>query len=312
MTDKWITSAIPFKFRLGEFTLCTKQLQASKPDVHFRQLPDTVAETPELVAHLKESAAIYISSHPTDKPLRRVVVTSKFIRYAPLQYNHYYIEFTGTFADYLAKFSSKTRSTLKRKVKKFAERSGGEVAFRSFSKPHEIEGFYKVAREVSSKTYQDRLFHSGLPDTPQFAQQLTNLASKGQVRAYLLFDGTRPIAYLYCPMIDGILYYDFLGYDPEYSEYSPGTILQYFALEQLFAEGIARVFDFTQGGGSHKEFFATHCVSCADIYYFRPSVRSLALVIFHASLTTLSAILAKIAKAIGIKDRLKKLIRSQA
>ena len=39
------------------------------------------------------------------------------------------------------------------------------------------------------------------------------LAEQGRVRGYILFEGTRPVSYLYCPIVDDVLTYGHLGYD---------------------------------------------------------------------------------------------------
>src|SRR5512139_3024605 len=95
------------------------------------------------------------------------------------------------------------------------------------------------------------------------------LAEAGQVRAYLLFDNDRPVAYLYCPASKGVLLYQYLGYDPEYSSWSVGTILQWLALEQLFGERTYELFDFTEGQSDQKRQFSTHSVRCANVYFLR-------------------------------------------
>ena len=58
---------------------------------------------------------------------------------------------------------SKSRSTLHKKVKKFLD-SGEGSGMRTFTKPHEIAEFHRLARGVSARTYQERLLDAGIPD----------------------------------------------------------------------------------------------------------------------------------------------------
>ena len=44
---------------------------------------------------------------------------------------------------------------------------------------------------------------------------------------------------------EGIVDYAYLGYDPDYLHLSVGTVLQWLALDSLFAERRFRFFDFT-------------------------------------------------------------------
>jgi CelD/BcsL family acetyltransferase involved in cellulose biosynthesis len=148
-----------------------------------------------------------------------------------------------------------------------------------------------------------------LPELVRFRQELGQFTD---ARGYLLFHAEKPIAYIFCPAQDGNLLYQFLGHDPEYERWSPGTVLQYLALESLFAEGRFRTFDFTEGEGAHKEFFANRSVLCADIYYFRKSPKNYLIVGLHAGLYAASRGATRLLDRLGLKARIKKLIRSRA
>ena len=121
--------------------------------------------------------------------------------------------------------------------------------------------------------------------------------------------GASPIAYIFCPVRDGILFYNYLGYDPEFRDWSPGTILQYLVLERLFSEGKFKMFDFTDGEGPHKEFFSTGNTWCADVYFLRRTVRNLLLLRLHSGLKTLSGATVKALDRLGVKSQIKKFIR---
>jgi CelD/BcsL family acetyltransferase involved in cellulose biosynthesis len=186
------------------------------------------------------------------------------------------------------------------------------VQWREFRYREEMDEFYRLAREVSEKTYQERLLNVGLPDGDEFRQELYDFSARDVMRGYLLFHDKKPIAYLYCPVQENIMLYRHLGYDPEFKQWSPGTVLQHVVLEKLFAEGKFQMFDFTEGQGPHKEFFSTGSIRCADIYYLRPTIRNLLLLRLHSGLSTLTATTVKLLDQLGVKSRIKKLIRSKS
>ncbi|MFM8679340.1 MAG: GNAT family N-acetyltransferase [Alphaproteobacteria bacterium] len=103
-------------------------------------------------------------------------------------------------------------------------------------------------------------------------------ARRGDARGYLLFLGTRPVAYMLCPVDDGILRNAHVGFDPDAAALSPGAVLQWLVLAALLEEGRHRLFDFTPGDGQHKRLFATRSVACADAMLLRPSPRVLAVI----------------------------------
>jgi CelD/BcsL family acetyltransferase involved in cellulose biosynthesis len=162
---------------------------------------------------------------------------------------------------------------------------------------------------VSKKTYQERLLNAGLPDTESFWGDAKVLASADRVRAYTLHLQGKAIAYLYSPATDGVLYYQFLGYDPSHAGLSPGTVLQYLAFERLFAEHRFALFDFESGEGQHKRQFATDSRLCADVYSFRFSPRALAYTGLHVALTTMTKGAIRMADRLGLREHSRRLTR---
>jgi CelD/BcsL family acetyltransferase involved in cellulose biosynthesis len=169
--------------------------------------------------------------------------------------------------------------------------------------------FYRLARAVSAKTYQEKLLNAGLPESIEFQLLMNRLASEDNVRAFILFDGEQPVSYLYCPVHDGVLIYQFLGYDPEYLKLSVGTVLQWLALESLFAEDKFRLFDFTEGESDHKRLFATHSVRCANVFFLRSTLSNAMLLRCHLAMDQFSAWIGKKLDQYGLKAKVKKLIR---
>lgn len=314
MLKKWFKQSISFTTRLGEISLFTWPLDAYVLKAHFTKLSAHPTIPAELSALFKDSVDVVVMrSHPVNTPLLpRLSILPQAIRYVPANYQRYWVVFDGDFENYLKKFSSKSRNTLLRKVRKFAEFSGGEIDWREYCKPEEMREFYKLAGEVSQKTYQERLLDCGLPTDQKFQDNMLALAAEDSIRGYLLFHQKKPIAYIYCPVRDGIALYEYVGHDPEYQRWSPGTLLQYFALQCLFTANHIRIFDFTEGEGAHKAFFATNNQYCADIYYFRRTWCNFSKVALHVSSDRLSRGIVQVLDRLGVKATVKKLLRSRA
>jgi len=309
----WSERNVDLRFVLGEFTLGTWRLRGLVQSQHFLRLTGLDANPPLPFSRFPPGIdVVKLPSHPITDRLRRWTVLPEAIRYVPDQYQRYYIELTGSFAGYLAKFSSKTRSSLRRKVRKWAELCQTQPCWRKYDKPEEMLEFHRLARGISATTYQEKLLDAGLPDTESYRCGLVELARRDLVRGYLLFHRDRAVAYLCCPVDDGNMMYEYVGYDPDYGRWSPGAVLLYLVLEQSFSEQRFRTFDFTEGEGQHKEFFASHDQFCADIYYFRRTLRHFALLGIHTSLVGTSRTLVRATASLGIKARLKKFFRGPA
>jgi CelD/BcsL family acetyltransferase involved in cellulose biosynthesis len=191
------------------------------------------------------------------------------------RYRRHFARLDQGFERYFAGFSAKSRSTLRRKLKRLAERSGGTLDLRCYRDADDIRQFHALARAVSAKTYQERLLGAGLPDGPDALAEMQRLVRAGRGRGWLLFLDGAPIAYLWTPAEGATLIYAYLGYDPAFADYSPGTVLQLEAMRLLMEERAFTLFDFTEGEGQHKRLFATDSVDCVDLLLLRPSAANL-------------------------------------
>lgn len=212
-----------------------------------------------------------VLSAPTD---RLTAITARypgFIAGGRQDYRRHYIDMGQSFDAYLAQFSGKTRSTLRRKARKLAGEAGGYTVTEHRT-PAEVEAFLAAALPLSAKTYQARLLDSGLPDSPAARRAMLEAAEADRMRAFLLHAGGAPVAYLSLPVAGATLVYAHLGYDPAFAHLSVGTVLQMDALERLFAERRYRWFDFTEGDGAHKAMFGTHSAACSSLMLLEPSL----------------------------------------
>jgi CelD/BcsL family acetyltransferase involved in cellulose biosynthesis len=214
---------------------------------------------------------VRVLSAPT---ARLAAITARypgFIAGGRQDYRRHYIDMAQSFDDYMAQFSGKTRSTLRRKARKLADDAGGYTVSEHRT-PAEIEAFLAAALPLSARTYQARLLDAGLPESPEARRAMLEAAEADQMRAFLLHAGGQPVAYLSLPLAGQTLVYAFLGYDPDWARLSVGTVLQMDALERLFAEQRYRWFDFTEGDGAHKEMFGTHAAACSSLVLLEPTL----------------------------------------
>lgn len=308
---RWSLGTYPFKLRIGELTLASLPLRLWRRSASVSEPTLRRTDLPAAPSGVGDADGFAIWAQPVAEALPVMTSTNGTIVYAPHQYERFYVDLAGTYEGYLAKFSGKSRSTLKRKIRKFAELSGGTIDWRSYRSPDLIPEFLKLAREVSETTYQERLLDAGLPATAEFAASACALAERDAVRAYLLFLQGKPIAYLYCPIRNGTLEYQYLGYVPSHAQLSPGTVLQSLALEAIFKEGVHRVFDFTGGEGEHKRFFSTNSVRCADLFVLHRTVRLSTIIALHRGAAVVSDTAGAVLDRLGLKARIRRLLRGR-
>jgi CelD/BcsL family acetyltransferase involved in cellulose biosynthesis len=269
-----LTDAIALPLRVGARTVARVKRRLVPVSVSLEQA--LAGEVPELAALAAGADGYLIRSLPADQLQQLTTAHSELRTFVRQRYRRSYASLEGGWETYLGTFSAKARSTLKRKVRKLAERSGGALDLRPYRSAAEMDQFYRHARTVSAKTYQERLLNAGLPEGDAFLGELRQRARQDAMRGWVLFLGGEPVSYLYAPAEGATLIYAFLGYDPDHAAFSPGTVLQFEAMRQLIEEGRFSLFDFTEGEGQHKLLFGTGMVECVDLLLVRPTLANLA------------------------------------
>jgi CelD/BcsL family acetyltransferase involved in cellulose biosynthesis len=307
--ESWVGYSQPLQFMVGDFCLREVRVPGVTLDIPFMRLGTDLAETlPPWDELAPEVEVAVIPGQPVERDLPYIAFLRDTIRYVTVNENRYYTSLGGSFADYLKKFSSKSRSTLLRKVRRFAALSGGTICARAYRTRPEVDEFMRAARQVSGKTYQESL-GLGLPDSEDFMRRLHGLAERDAVRGYILFQNERPVAYALCLAQRENLVYEHLGYDADFRQWSPGVVLLYKIIESLFAERRFAYLDFGGTEYGYKEFFSTDRVRCARVHYFRRRWRSAVLIFSHKALVKLSSGAAKALGALRLKARIKRALR---
>jgi hypothetical protein len=314
MTDeaRWVESEMGFRFLLGEVALATRVLPVAVRAGSFMEFAPAPDEL-ELPRGLDGRVVAYVvMSQPVPGPLPKVSLHKGTIRFAPHQYAHQLVRFDGSFDDYLKQqFSGQARNGLKRKIRKYCDHAKDQNPWREYRSPDEVRQFYQLARQISARTYQEKLLHKGLPDGEE--GKWAELARVGIGRGYLLFDQAKPVAYMTGELRNGVLLNDYQGFDPDYRNLSPGVVLQYFALQKIYGEPDGtRYWDFGEGEGTHKAFFANASLQCADVFHFPPTARALALFASQAGLHLASRGIVRLLDHYGLKERVKRVLRRRA
>ncbi|MFS0736525.1 GNAT family N-acetyltransferase [Sphingomonas sp. 1P06PA] len=264
-----IAAPVALRFQVGARTLWSLKrrlvrVSPSLADIRAGALPP--------LPPLPDDAHGYLVASVPEPAIEALVTNTDLRCLVRQRYTRRYADLAQGFDAYLASFSSKSRSTLLRKSRRFAERSGGALDVRAYRTPAEVGEFHRLARQVSALSYQEKLLDAGLPDGNAARAELGRLAAADRVRAFLLFLDGRPVSYLHLPANDDVLVYAHLGFDPAVSDLSPGGVLQLEALRLLMQEGRFVALDFTEGEGQHKRQFATGGVACADLLLLKPGI----------------------------------------
>jgi hypothetical protein len=202
------------------------------------------------------------------------------------------------------RISSKSRNTLRRQAKKILQDHDGEIQFKSFQSPADLEVMTRDVEEVARKTYQ-RGLGVGFKDNQEIRVRLCLAARKGWLRSYVLYVCGKPSAFWVGTLYRGTHHLDFLGYDPTFESYSLGTFLLTKVLEEQCGNGVGIV-DFGYGEEAYKQRFGDSRWNEATVRIFAPSMRGLVLNLVSTQSLLVDRLVKSGLQQIGLLSRLKK------
>lgn len=270
------------RFQVGAFSLWQKPLRTVYLMGSQPSIPQETRAYDRLFAALGEGLpqcdAVYMNSVPTDSFLWRYLKESPFIREHFLMLlpegirPHHTIELPATFEEYLAKFSGKTRKTLRRRVKALAAHGGGALELKRIESADQVEFFVTAAAQVAPRSWQHSCIGSRIADDAPTRARLRDLAQRGLLRCYVLVCGGTPHAFSLGYQFRGVHYDVEAVHDRFVARYSPGTVMLCLMLQDLIADGRLRRYDFGTGDSGFKRQFGNARFEDAAVLLLRRSV----------------------------------------
>jgi hypothetical protein len=138
---------------------------------------------------------------------------------------------------------------------------------------------------------------------------LTCAAKRDSWRAYVLYAGQTPCAFETGIVCNHIYFAEYIGYSPQWSNFSPGTILFVKVLEALSQNTAVEIFDYGFGSAGYKERFGTKSWPEASVYVFAPRFYPIIVNVLRSFVRVLNAGLLYVLKKLGSLTRVKRLWR---
>jgi CelD/BcsL family acetyltransferase involved in cellulose biosynthesis len=284
----------PFQYYIARYPIMTRQLSAAHVLGSVPMLPtdsEISAQLLDLLFHTQVDCA-YMDTVPADNPfVKRAIDTwrTSHLVYAPGGARPWHLlQIPANSAEYLARMSSKTRSTLRKKAKKLAELAGGELKLTRVELAKEVGGFLTEAVKVSRNTWQHEILGTRINDSDDERVWCERLAEVGLLRSYLLKAGDRSCAFVQGYQFNGVFHYVELGYDREFSEHSPGTILLHLLIQDLCDHKPPATLNFGMGEADYKRRFGNVQIEDVSILVLRKTLPNYVLIRSHALLRYLA------------------------
>ena len=175
--------------------------------------------------------------------------------------------------------SGTRREGTRRGIRKFRAQADGKDHVACYGNESELDLLFADAEEIAKKTYQ-RGLGAGFAATPDVRKRLGLAAQKGWLRGYVLYIGDRPCAFWIGMLYEKTFVSEYLGYDPEFRQYSPGMFLIMNVIEGFCAQkngDIVKELDFGLGHAEYKAALCTKVWLESSLYIFSPRPKGLIL-----------------------------------
>jgi hypothetical protein len=205
---------------------------------------------------------------------------------------------------YWSQFSSKTRSTFRRKTRKI-----GAITFERITRADQVADFLEAAHAISRNSWQTERLGLRVHNDEVERRQLETLAEKGALRSYLLRKEGCPAAFLVGNQFRGYFNYEEVGYDRNLAQDSPGQVLLVQAIDDLLEHDSPAWLDFGGGDADYKRLFANHRSSSGNVLLVPRSLPLDGLFAYAALCRRTGAIARRIAGRMGLTTRFRQMIR---
>ena len=279
----FVAKPYPLKFDmfgkvLGEKTFQAVKILGSQPllpcqsDVHDRFFSEIRLKFPASDCVVMESVPVgsYLNDYLQDSDEIR---THWIVHYAEGTRRYPLIQLPESFAEYLAKFGSKTRYNLKREHRLLRE-VGGSLHLERVSTVEQVDSFLASARVVTANSQSRGWLDGPMQPDSGLNEQLVDLARRGILQSYTLMCGDRPCAFVWGYRFADVYHLVETAFDQDFARFSPGKVLLYSLIEDLIRVDRARVLTFDFGEAFYKDLFANWFGQDRSIVLFRRTLKN--------------------------------------
>ena len=251
-----------------------------------------------LIEDLEEQTPIWKALNENEtSALKQVVVTTP-------QPKHRIRLSDGSDA-YWSQFSKSTRKEFKRILKK-----NTEATFKRITEPQQVDRFLAQAHQVSANSWQANVYGNRVNNDEVQKNTFKLLAELGMLRCYLMSIGEKPIAFEIAYSYKDYVYGIEVGFDQSYRKISPGNLLMYKEIEDLFEHETPEWYDFGEGDAPYKARFSTVVTSSANIWMIEKNLKNNLLLAIIKINTTLEESIHWLLDKSGLKENFRRLYRN--
>lgn len=294
----------PFQYYVSSYPLLTLNLKAAHVLGSVPLLPDDARLHAQLYDALlgrgTNCDCVYMDTVPVESACWRYLNEAEaknYLVYAPNGARPWHLlRLPASSEAYLSQMSSKTRYTLRKKAKQLAERGGGQLEMTRADAQEHVAQFLSDSVKVSRNSWQHDILGTRIGDTEDDRAWFARLAESGLLRSYLLKCGERPCAFVVGYQFNDVFHYVELGYDRDFAEWSPGTVLLHMLIQDLCDHRPASVLNFGMGDADYKRRFGNTQKEDVSILILRKSLVNRLRINSHSAFRSLVRLVRKLVR----------------
>ena len=207
---------------------------------------------------------------------------------------------------FLAGLSQNERYQQRKRARKLQDQFP-ENAIQTFCNPEDVPQLVDAAESIARKSYQRRL-GVGFSNTPMVRARLEFEARKGWLRGFILDLGGRPCAFWIGSIYRGCFVSDYLAFDPDYGQFSPGMYLTLSVLADFCNDKSGPVSNVDFGGGDapYKERLGNVRWEEIAVCMFAPTVKGVSVNLFRTGMGLVNLLARRVLQGTGLWQRLKR------
>lgn len=179
-----------------------------------------------------------------------------------------------------ASLSSHERKRFRQIQRKLNNAFPGQVRIDRLLCAEDLDRSLRVVEEISEKTWQGQM-GKGVKAVGPLRDLFQLEAQKGWLRIYTLYVADQPCAFWIGSVYQATFYSDFVGFDPAYSDYSPGMYLLSQMMEEFCTQDVEAI-DFGFTDDEYKRRFGNVVWREASLHIFAPSSKGVSVNLMRA------------------------------
>jgi Acetyltransferase (GNAT) domain len=226
---------------------------------------------------------------------------------------HYTAAIPANAEEFYRGLSSGARWQARSKQKKLLKEFGSDVKVRCFQGVSELDEMIQDVEKIARKSYQ-RGVGVGFVDTATTRDYMRLKASRGRLRAYVLYLRGEPCAFWIGEINRGTFESDDLGYDSAFGKYSPGMFLILKVIEGFCdgrRDGVTEV-DFNMGHAQYKQVLSSQEWLETSVHIFAPTITGVGLNLVRSPIVAIDRSIKKALLRTNLLQKVKKAWREHA